>query len=165
MINATVYNMLPPSFSDRLRDETLMLHHRTLTDLCSWADGVRGQHHHTTEQPADLSLGCGEEPANERKKPAAAEEAARDDNNTYVLPTVRNLLPPVGIKWDPRQPGHCARIDCGDTICSPALAAAFERKNVGIEPEPRTTDNDDDDFAERLKKLVANRIASEAYIL
>ena len=30
------------SFSDRLRDETLVLHHRTLSDLCSWADGVRG---------------------------------------------------------------------------------------------------------------------------
>jgi hypothetical protein len=46
----------PPSFSARLRDETILLHHRTLTELCEWADGVRGLPITTTpEEPATIT--------------------------------------------------------------------------------------------------------------
>ena len=52
------------SFSDKLRNEMIMLHHRTLTGLCEWADNMNNTHA-CVPPPPTSNKPCCEQPGKE----------------------------------------------------------------------------------------------------
>jgi hypothetical protein len=75
-------NTTNAGFSHRLRSEMLMLHHRTLTDLCEWADG-------TSSGANPGGFACAAAPPVRRRRDRRRSRNRRDDD---AVPSVEQTL-------------------------------------------------------------------------